>query len=414
MILEYKVNNFASFNGDVHFHMKPKRAIERFEDNYVQINSGLKILKVAVIVGENGGGKTNFIRSLHYLKHLFNSNSNEIHLYRNLCFKFDVEKIQSFELTVLCENKKIYTYELKIDKYSIVFEGLHVRNENQTEKSNKVIFFKKRTGCKFEQLENDLNEGEVKTQYEIDIEDKFINNDLKKILNANIYTEKNAIRGLLVNYLSLIGVDIVKFFVDWVKEYLIVEIPENGPLSLYKQFEKEEKDIEIMRTELFFEIFSLVDSSIVDIKIDEEKPYIDTIIVRKNSSNNKFEIKLKNESSGIVDFFAWSLQLWKVTNNNAVLFADEIDRVLNPILSSKITNYIQNTEHQGQFIFTTHNIFQLNTNDYMKEQLYFITKDKETLGSEMYSLDDFKNYRYDKSDVYDLYLRGILGGVPND
>lgn len=417
MLLKYKINNFCSFKGNAIFSMKPRKAIERFEDNFVQIDSRLKILKVAVIVGENAGGKTNFIRSLQYLKYLFNSNDDIIHTINHLSFGYEPQKIQSFEVSVLCENKKIYTYELETDKHNIVSEILYVRNQNQSEKNNKEVFNITRIMCEYEKDEKDENydrEKRLKSVYNINLEVKLVGSDFRKIIETKIDSEHNAIKGLFVNYLSNIGVEIVEEFVNWVKKRLIVEIPDEASLNIYKQLKKEEEDIKIMKKDSYFEIFSLVDSSIIDIQLNEEEPYEKTTIIRENSNGNKFEIQLKNESSGVKEFFAWSVQLWKVIHTNAVLLADEIDRVLNPILSSRIVNYIQGSEHCGQFIFTTHNAFHLNTNDYMKEQLYFATKEKETFESEMYSLADFKDYRYEKSDVYDLYLKGILGGVPND
>ena len=48
---------------------------KRFPDNYVETAEGFDLLKSAVIVGENAGGKSNFINSLKYLKSLFVTNS---------------------------------------------------------------------------------------------------------------------------------------------------------------------------------------------------------------------------------------------------------------------------------------------------------------------------------------------------
>ena len=69
---------------------------------------------------------------------------------------------------------------------------------------------------------------------------------------------------------------------------------------------------------------------------------------------------------------------------------------------------------QGQFVFTTHNVLHINTIDFMKEQIYFVNKNKDSLSSEMYPLSAFKEYRYDQSKVYELYLKRLFGGVPND
>lgn len=51
----------------------------------------------------------------------------------------------------------------------------------------------------------------------------------------------------------------------------------------------------------------------------------------------------------------------------------------------------------------------------MKEQIYFITKNSNTLQSELYSLADFPDIDYDIGiDLYKFYLRGVLGGKLNE
>ena len=68
-------------------------------------------------------------------------------------------------------------------------------------------------------------------------------------------------------------------------------------------------------------------------------------------------------------------------------------------------------EHRGQFVFSTHNVLHLNLKTYMKEQIYFITKSKDELTSELYSLADFPEVRYENTKIYEFYMKGILGGT---
>ena len=87
-----------------------------------------------------------------------------------------------------------------------------------------------------------------------------------------------------------------------------------------------------------------------------------------------------------------------------------MDRVLNPVLSDRVISFICGKKHFGQFVFTTHNVLHLDLKNYMKEQIYFITKDIETLESELYSLADFPEIRYETTKIYEFYMKGILGG----
>jgi hypothetical protein len=47
----------------------------------------------------------------------------------------------------------------------------------------------------------------------------------------------------------------------------------------------------------------------------------------------------------------------------------------------------------------------------MKEQICFVTKSKDSLTSELYSLADFPEVRYETVKVYEFYMKGILGGT---
>lgn len=397
MLLSYRAKNFGSFKDEIEFSMKTGRYISRFEDNIIRVNSKLKVSRFTVIAGENAGGKTSFIRSIDFLKFCI-LESKGMRILEQLAHRYNVENNQSFEISILAD-KKIYTYYLEIDKNFIVKENLKIRNEDQGLDKDVLVF---------ETTRNSID-SKLKVSMDIKINQKFIIPELETIIKSN----DSLTNGSTVNYLHKLKVSAIKPFIEWVEEKLIVEIPDDANLNVYKSMENNKNDLEIMHLDTFLEIIQLIDSSIVEIIVDKLEPYQESVLVRKDIDDNKFNIKLKYESSGTKEFFAWAVQLWKVIYTDSVLFADEIDKVLNPILSSKIISYIKGSDHKGQFIFSTHNAMHLNTKDYMKEQIYFITKDGDSLSSEIYSLADFKDYRYEKSNVYELYFKGLLGGVPN-
>ena len=146
----------------------------------------------------------------------------------------------------------------------------------------------------------------------------------------------------------------------------------------------------------------------------DENPYQKTVLVRKRKDGTVFKREIGDDSTGIGEYFAWAIQIFKVVYKNKCLIADEVDRVLNPVLSDRIVSFINGNKHTGQFIFTTHNVLHLDLKNYMKEQIYFATKDKETLESELYSLADFPEVRYEVTKIYEFYMKGILGGVANE
>lgn len=420
MILNYRFENFMSFRDNVEFSMlAPKTKVKnRFPDNFMISDTGIDVLKTAVIVGENAGGKSNFVRSLSYFQSFFREteaakaykstiNTNNI---QNFCLKKN-HTLQSFAIEILAKENTIYQYHLEVDVIGIVKETFCYKK--QMKGKYKPILSFVREECEIEcnnegeicEKSNDCHT-KVKVAYSVDALN--FGSEIEESLGKNANVQKTF--GLTVTKLAILGDEHAAAFVEWMKDCLC---PETNIINydIYKSMRNEDDDLRILHDTRYLDIFRMVDYSIVDFKVDEERPFSKTSIVRKRKDGSTFSRELAKDSSGVREFFAWAVQIFKVVYENKIVFADEMDRVLNPVLSDRIVSFICGKNHSGQFVFTTHNVMHLDLKIYMKEQIYFITKEKETLESEMYSLADFPEIRYETSKVYEFYMKGILGGT---
>ena len=171
--------------------------------------------------------------------------------------------------------------------------------------------------------------------------------------------------GLFVTRLAILGNNHAMNFVEWMTNSLC---PETNVINydLYKSIRNEEEDVIILSDPRYIEIFKLIDASIIGIEIDEEKPFTNTVVIRKKEDGSTFSQELKRDSSGVREHFAWAVQVFKVVYEDKIVFADEMDRVLNPVLSDRVIAFINGKEHHGQFIFTTHNVLHLDLKIYIK------------------------------------------------
>ena len=305
MLIDYRFNNFCSFNIESEFSMEAPvgKVKSRFPDNYTSTEAQYDILKTAVIVGENAGGKSNFIGSLKFLKSLVDANSQvqSVGAYINASSLLtDKNPKQRFEVTFLSDVGKVYRYTLVIDKNGIVKEVLHKQNKRKASYS-----------CLFEV------EREEKGQFEK--KDGKISELTAALKNSN-----NSY-GLFISKLALLGNKDAIETVNWFKNILlpgaVPEDRENDPAG-------RDEDIKVMKDSRFMEIFRMVDYSICDIEVDNDKPYGKSLIVRMDADGHEIKRELQQDSTGVREFFAWSVQIFRVVYENRVVFADEIDRQL--------------------------------------------------------------------------------------
>lgn len=388
MLISFKFNNFCSFNVESEFSMEASnsKVKARYPDNYTSTDVDYDLLKTAVIVGENAGGKSNFIGSLKFLKSLvdFNSQVQSVGAYVN-AFSFLTEKDpeQRFEICFISEKEHIYKYCLGIDSNGITSEGLYKQNKRKGTFLCLFSVIRDKSG-RYEKREGKASE-----------------------LGTALKNSNNSY-GLFISKLVLLGNADAIETTSWFKNILlpgaVPEDQEGNPAG-------RDDDIKIMRDHRFVDIFRMVDYSICSIEVDNDRPYGKSLIIRKDADGNEIRRELQQDSTGVREFFAWAVQIFRVVYENRVVFADEMDRVLNPILSDRVVAFVNGEEHKGQFIFSTHNVLHLNLKTYMKEQIYFVTKSKDSLTSELYSLADFPEVRYETAKVYEFYMKGILGGT---
>ena len=94
LLLEYSFKNFCSFKEKTNFSLRATDDTIKssFPDNYFADEQN--VLKSAVIIGENAGGKTNFVKSLQYLKNKKNWKVESASKYINDDYTEDFSKLR--------------------------------------------------------------------------------------------------------------------------------------------------------------------------------------------------------------------------------------------------------------------------------------------------------------------------------
>lgn len=421
LLLEYSFKNFLSFRDEMYFSLRSTENLsDRFPDNYI---TGENVLKSAIIVGENAGGKSNFIKSLSYLKSLFKKNQSVESTLKNI---YDgnnfgnktkiIDTTQKFFIAALIDDCE-YHYELEFDCLGIKQEKFSQIPLKQTEKNQIFIMERNEENISLTdtielfQLANSNSQPLIELNYELQINAP-IDDQLRNSLEHRASDEHN---GLNISKLAILGIKSAVVFTKWINEKLFINIsPDGEQYSQVKILSRDDMQV-LNDKEKFLPILRMIDPSIDDFKLDNKSPFGGTVIVRVDENNKRYEHDLISDSAGVRDFFPLAIQIFKIIYQNKVVFADEMDHSLNPVLTDKILSFIHGSEHMGQFIFTTHNVLHLNLENYMKEQIYFVTKNPHTLQSELYSLADFPDIKYDIGvDLYKFYLRGVLGGTLNE
>ncbi len=412
MLIQFNFKNYKSFKEEVSLDLSATKITEH-NDHIVNVAND-KLLKVAAIYGANASGKSNIYEAFEYMSYYVsesfkfggesgNKKKNETNYEKVKPFLFDSnskDKETMFEVffTDGLDNKqKSYQYGFSINQDEVLEEWFFYKTK--TSREYKTIFY--RSGK------------------EID----FAGIAKRSAENIRVALEKET---LIVSLGSKLKVSKLKLVRDWFINNEVVNYgsPEENLFRSITIPHNFAADKNVQNKVINF--FSTFDDSIKAFNIEkldnendkgDEKFSIDSLH-KMNDSDEFASIPLNDESSGTLKMFSLYPSIQEVLDNGGVLFIDELNSRLHPLLVRNIILlFIDSTINakNAQLIFTTHDTWQLSNDLLRRDEIWFVDKDNSGISS-LYSLADFiddtgskirKDENYTKN-----YLTGKYGAIP--
>ena len=399
MLIRFSFKNFKSFKNENCLDMEAT-SLKEHEYNVAKIDNG-EYLKVSAIYGANASGKTNVLQAFDYMKKRIlvsddskkNSPIDEENVYS---FMINNDPI-ALEVEILAKNNKIYKYGFEVLKDTIISEWL----------------FEKRVNKFYSIFERENNNVSMKPNKISDL----VNID-ERTLFLNIYSkidrnneDFSSVYDWFVNstYLDLGNPNFERFINNRVSLKILSD--ENYKKELLKFIKTFDSGIEGIKT---------TPDSIEAVK--SNNGIIDIEVIHRGENGELKALPFYLESNGtrkmfhLFDFFMDALK------NGMVLFVDELDAKLHPLLTRYIINLFHNSDTNkgnGQLIYSTHDTVNLNKETFRRDEIWFAEKDKDGI-SEIYALSDYileddknagKKVRNDATYNKD-YLTGRYGAIP--
>lgn len=400
MLIRFSFKNFKSFKNENCLDMEAT-SLKEHEYNVAKLDSG-EYLKVSAIYGANASGKTNVLQAFDYMKKRIlvsddskkNSPIDEENIYS---FMINNDPI-ALEVEILAKNNKIYKYGFELVKDNIISEWLYEKRVNKFYS----IFERENNNIKM------MKDNKLSKLANIDERTLFLN-IYSKIDKDN--EDFNNVYDWFVNstYLDLGNPNFERFINNRVSLKILSD--ENYKKELLKFIKTFDSGIEGIKT---------TPDSIEAVK--SNNGIIDIEVIHKGENGELKALPFYLESNGtrkmfhLFDFFMDALK------NGMVLFVDELDAKLHPLLTRYIINLFHNSETNkvnGQLIYSTHDTINLNKETFRRDEIWFAEKDKDGI-SEIYALSDYileddknagKKVRNDATYNKD-YLTGRYGAIP--
>jgi AAA15 family ATPase/GTPase len=399
MLIRFSFKNFKSFKNENCLDMEAT-SLKEHEYNVAKTDNG-EYLKVSAIYGANASGKTNVLQAFDYMKKriLVSDDSKKNS-------PIDEENIYSFminndpivlEVEILAKNNKIYKYGFEVLKDKIISEWLLEKRVNK--------FY-----AIFERENNNVSMKPNKISELVNIDERTLFLNIYSKIDRNNEDFSN-VYDWFVNstYLDLDNPNFERFINNRVSLKILSD--ENYKKELLKFIKTFDSGIEGIKT---------TPDSIEAVK--SNNGIIDIEVIHRGENGELKALPFYLESNGtrkmfhLFDFFMDALK------NGMVLFVDELDAKLHPLLTRYIINLFHNSDTNkgnGQLIYSTHDTVNLNKETFRRDEIWFAEKDKDGI-SEIYALSDYileddknagKKVRNDATYNKD-YLTGRYGAIP--
>lgn len=395
MLIEFKFKNFRSFKDETTFSMTAVKSFkEHVDSNFIDVNRPFKLLKSALIMGSNGGGKSNFTLAMNYMSNVIaNSYKNSLvkieeRIDENCQFKLSSETENGntmLEVSFLIKNEsdnqnEIFRYGYEINNYQIKKEWLYRKVERESQ-----LFFRDPENKIFEVNLESFSEG-----------DKY-----KEEVNSNV---------LFISHLAQNNQPISRKIFEW---FASINVISGLHESFYSKY-----TAKLLKQDVKFKKWStniLRFLEITNLEADESDGQVVTYHNKYDENNILIgSVPFKNdmESEGTNKLIHLLGPIYNSLKFGKILYIDEFDSKLHPNLTKKLLLLFNEFNKNGaQIILTAHDTNLLDQKVLRRDQIWFVEKDQFGV-SDLYSLSDFNGKSVRNTSAIDIkYLDNKFGGA---
>ncbi|MBW1706678.1 MAG: ATP-binding protein [Deltaproteobacteria bacterium] len=416
MLIEFSVTNYRSFLSPQSLTLTATTAAELQDENsFASPASSLpRLLRSAVVYGPNAGGKSNFIQAIGFMRRFVLSSAKESQEGEKIDvtpFLFSREgsgNPSEFELLFIQDSIR-YQYGFAVNSERVTAEWLFAYPEGRVQKwfernydpepqKDSWYFGPKFTGRKkvwqeatrsnalFLSTAIQLNNEQLKPVFNwfdhklhVIGQGESLDVGFSAIECEEKEKKKNILKFMNAADLSITDISLEK------KEFSVEDLPSDMPQELKEEIGRELEGKKLTR------VFLMHPSS---------------------DSGEDVSLDFDEESAGTRKLFALAGPWLDVLDNGFVLFVDELDTSLHPLLVRFLLGLLHNHEtnrHNAQLIFATHDTTVLDQTLMRRDQVWFVEKDEEN-ATRLYPLSDYKPRKGEA--LQKGYLYGRYGALP--
>lgn len=399
MLIQFTIENYKSFRDKQSLSFVSSQGDE-YPEHVVELDNGLRINKVAAIIGGNGTGKSQLLTAITSFANAIRQDKlNELH--QPYIFSQESrEKPTSYEVIIINEEKTLFLrYGISVLNSKLTSEYLYSRPVRKGAKES-CVFKRELNNVEFVKQEYKKQEGLI--------------NPILKDSGAIITFSKSlevfeliAISLWAIRQLPYIPNDYSNQAINFIEERLQDEL-ENGSESRFNQFLNEyNKYIKLCPI--------YIDSVSFQPQGDEGKCRFVYRINNHHDSSKFVSVGLDRRSSffsrGTLNILGFMAVLLWSHSNKFTLYIDEIDSSIHHLLANSILKKVIHDVCQldnVQFVFSTHNLSLLD-DCIRRDELNIIYKNEDK-SSEIINASKF-SVRKDAK-ISAKYFRGEFGSLP--